>query len=72
MAEQKGEEEYTNEEKLAFVRIPLRAQVLNVETQELINDVDRRSPINDTFNVEPLTTRAILYMLLLRKWLRSI
>jgi hypothetical protein len=52
MAEQKGDEEYTNEEKLAFVGIPLRAQVLNVETQELINDVDRRSPINDTFNME--------------------
>ena len=52
MAEQKGDEEYTNEEKQAFVGIPLRAQVLNVETQELLNDVDRRSPINDTFNVE--------------------
>jgi hypothetical protein len=49
MAEQKGDEEYTNEEKLAFVGIPLRAQVLNVETQELLNDVDRRSPINDSY-----------------------
>ena len=52
MAEQMEDEEYTNEEKLAFVGIPLRAQVLNVETQELVNDVDRRHPINEMFNVE--------------------
>jgi hypothetical protein len=52
MAEQKVEDDWTNEEKLAFVGIPLAAQVLSTETQELDNDVDRRKPINDTFNRE--------------------
>ena len=50
--DEKGDDEWTNEEKLTYAGIPLAAQVLSTETQELINDVDRRNPINDTFNRE--------------------
>jgi hypothetical protein len=46
----------TNKDKLALAKIPLRAQVLNVPTQESGNDIDRRSSINVTFCLE-LTDR---------------
>lgn len=49
-------ETLTNKDKLALAKIPLRAQVLNVPTQESDNDIDRRSSINVTFCLE-LTDR---------------
>ena len=52
MAEEKDNDTFTLEQRLTFAGIPLRAQVLNTAAQELMNDVDRRVPINDTFNVE--------------------
>jgi hypothetical protein len=57
MAEEKDNDDvFTNDHKLTFAGIPLRAQVLNIGTQELHNDVDRRQPINDSFNIR-LTDR---------------
>ena len=55
MADDAGEENhfsvFTNEQKLEFTGIPLLAQVLDAEKQVVTNDVDRRNPINEIFNV---------------------